>query len=190
MLLQPASSPHHTINPDDAPPPPKQQHQLCIHILYATVGGQTYEVVRRLEYYLRRNFPHSTAIHVSPCSSKRSIEEAHHHRQCCCRSFASGDDSNVRKLVVIAVATHGEGTPAPMASVFWKFMTDDLMSRGEDDNNRISKDKLLYCVIGLGNSNYEKYNYAAKIAFRIYEKFDFEKFLPSVFLFDEVDPNG
>ena len=63
------------------------------------------------------------------------------------------DELADEELVIILVATYGEGEPADGARDFY----EELMS---DDSHDFAD--LKYCVFGLGNKTYEHYNQQGK----------------------------
>ncbi|XP_033220505.1 NADPH-dependent diflavin oxidoreductase 1 [Belonocnema kinseyi] len=75
-------------------------------------------------------------------------------------SVSSMDEYNItnllfEKLVIFVVSTTGQGEPPTNMKRFWKF----LLRKNLPTNSLI---RLKYAVLGLGDSSYQKFNFAAK----------------------------
>ena len=83
--------------------------KYCINILYATTGGQSHELSRRIRRHLTLAFGVDVNISLRRCDSLYDIRESHEIIE----------NTTTRSFLIVILPTYGDGTPPPMARVIF-----------------------------------------------------------------------
>ncbi|PNW88663.1 hypothetical protein CHLRE_01g039350v5 [Chlamydomonas reinhardtii] len=119
----------------------------CVRILYGTQTGTAERFSKQLANELRGKYGDSTAVDV------RDVETYKPERL------------GSEKLVVMCMATYGDGEPTDNAAVFYSWLLKEAEAVENGDKEPFLQG-VSYAVFGLGNKQYEHFNSVGKKVFK------------------------
>mmetsp|Transcript_31302 Transcript_31302/g.69685 ORF Transcript_31302/g.69685 Transcript_31302/m.69685 type:complete len:673 (-) Transcript_31302:953-2971(-) len=119
-----------------------------VRLLYGTQTGTAERFCKQLANELRKKFSESTIIDVIDIENYKAAASLHRE-----------------KLVVLCMATYGDGEPTDNAAEFYSWLLKEAESV-ENGDSETKYQGLAYAVFGLGNKQYEHFNAVGKKVFK------------------------